>query len=96
VFVTKVFARFARKERLDDGWLCEAIARAGRNDLGQKVADLLLVCFRGDGVAGRYGIGASETIAFGDSWNDLPMLKWAEAKFSSIASAYSYASMASS
>jgi hypothetical protein len=28
VFATKVFARFARKERLDDGRLCEAIARA--------------------------------------------------------------------
>ncbi len=30
VFVTKVFARFARKERLDDERLCEAIARAER------------------------------------------------------------------
>jgi hypothetical protein len=28
VFVTKVFARFARKERLDDKRLCEAIGRA--------------------------------------------------------------------
>lgn len=38
VFVTKVFARFARKERLDNGRLCEAIARAERGavdaDLG--------------------------------------------------------------
>jgi hypothetical protein len=38
VFVTKVFARFARKERLDDERLCEAIARAERGlvdaDLG--------------------------------------------------------------
>ncbi len=28
-------------------------------------------------VAERYGVTAAETIAFGDSWNDLPMLKWA-------------------
>ena len=38
VFVTKVFARFARKERLDNGRLCEAIKRAERGaidaDLG--------------------------------------------------------------
>ena len=38
VFVTRVFARFARKERLDDRRLCEAIARAERGaidaDLG--------------------------------------------------------------
>jgi hypothetical protein len=37
VFVTRVFARFARKERLDDGRLCEAIARA---ELGSVDADL--------------------------------------------------------
>ena len=38
VFVTRVFARFARKESLDDRRLCEAIARAERGavdaDLG--------------------------------------------------------------
>jgi hypothetical protein len=38
VFITKVFARFVRKERLDDRQLCEAIARAERGlvdaDLG--------------------------------------------------------------
>jgi hypothetical protein len=38
IFVTKVFARFARKERLHDGRLCEAIERADRGavdaDLG--------------------------------------------------------------
>ena len=28
IFATKVFARFARKERLDDKRLCEAITRA--------------------------------------------------------------------
>lgn len=28
IFVTKVFARFVRKEHLDDGRLCQAIARA--------------------------------------------------------------------
>jgi hypothetical protein len=38
VFTTKVFERFARKERLDDARLCEAITRAERGlvdaDLG--------------------------------------------------------------
>ena len=28
-------------------------------------------------VATKYGISAAETVAFGDSWNDLPMLQWA-------------------
>ena len=28
-------------------------------------------------VAERYGVSAQETIAFGDSWNDLPMIRWA-------------------
>ena len=38
VFATKVFDRFARKERLDDRRLCEAVARTGHGlidaDLG--------------------------------------------------------------
>ena len=33
VFTTKVFARFARKERLDDDRLCEAITRAERGSV---------------------------------------------------------------
>lgn len=28
-------------------------------------------------VATRYGVSAEEVVAFGDSWNDLPMLQWA-------------------
>lgn len=32
-----------------------AISRAGRNAIGQKVVDLLLVCFRGEGISGPYG-----------------------------------------
>lgn len=32
-----------------------AISRAGANGIGEKVADLLLTCFRGDGISGRYG-----------------------------------------
>jgi Cof subfamily protein (haloacid dehalogenase superfamily) len=28
-------------------------------------------------VAERYGVTAAQTVAFGDSWNDLPMLEWA-------------------
>lgn len=38
IFVTRAFARFARKERIDDATLCETIARAERQlidaDLG--------------------------------------------------------------
>ena len=37
VFATKVFARFARKERLDDRHLCKAVSRA---ELGLVDADL--------------------------------------------------------
>ena len=37
IFATKVFARFARKERLDDRRLCEAITRA---ECGSVDADL--------------------------------------------------------
>ena len=33
VFTTKVFARFARKERLEDDRLCEAITRAERGSV---------------------------------------------------------------
>lgn len=32
-----------------------AISRAGQNGIGQKVVDLLLVCFRGEGISGPYG-----------------------------------------
>lgn len=28
-------------------------------------------------VADRYGIPSTKTVAFGDSWNDIPMLQWA-------------------
>jgi hydroxymethylpyrimidine pyrophosphatase-like HAD family hydrolase len=28
-------------------------------------------------VAQRFGVTAAETVAFGDSWNDIPMLQWA-------------------
>lgn len=28
-------------------------------------------------VANRFGVTAEQTIAFGDSWNDLPMIQWA-------------------
>jgi protein SCO1 len=41
---------FAPKE------VAAAIARAGRNGIGQKAVDLLLVCFRGEGISGRYGL----------------------------------------
>ena len=28
-------------------------------------------------VAAKYGFSAAQTVAFGDSWNDIPMLQWA-------------------
>lgn len=28
-------------------------------------------------VADKYGVSSAETVAFGDSWNDLPMMRWA-------------------
>jgi protein SCO1/2 len=41
---------FAPKE------VAAALARARDGGIGQKVADFLLVCFRGDGIGGRYGV----------------------------------------
>lgn len=35
--------------------IAEALAKARRNGLGERVADFALACFRGDGVGGRYG-----------------------------------------
>lgn len=35
--------------------IAEALAKARKNGLGEKVADFALACFRGDGVGGRYG-----------------------------------------
>ena len=57
VFTTKVFARFARKERLDDRRLCEAIARAERGstdaDLGGNLIKQRVSC-PGGGRSGGY------------------------------------------
>jgi hypothetical protein len=57
VFTTKVFARFARKERLDDRRLCEAIARAGRGlidaDLGGNLVKQR-IARQGGGRSGGY------------------------------------------
>jgi protein SCO1/2 len=41
---------FAPKE------VAAALARARDGGIGRKVADFLLVCFRGDGIGGRYGV----------------------------------------
>jgi protein SCO1/2 len=41
---------FAPKE------VAAALVRARDGGIGQKVADFLLVCFRGDGIGGRYGL----------------------------------------
>lgn len=35
--------------------IAEALAKARKNGLGEKVADFALACFRGDGIGGRYG-----------------------------------------
>ena len=57
VFTTKVFARFARKERIDDRRLCEAIARAGRGLIDADLGGSLIkqrVARRGGGRSGGY------------------------------------------
>jgi hypothetical protein len=57
VFATRVFARFARKERLDDPRLCEAIARAGRGLVDADLGGNLIkqrVARRGSGRSGGY------------------------------------------
>lgn len=57
VFVTKVFARFVRSERIDDGRLCEAVARAEAGlidaDLGGGIIKQR-VARRGGGRSGGY------------------------------------------
>ncbi len=35
--------------------IADALSKARRNGLGEKVADFALACFRGDGIGGRYG-----------------------------------------
>ena len=55
--MTKVFARFARKERLDDRRLCEAIARAGRGLIDADLGGSLIkqrVARQGGGRSGGY------------------------------------------
>ena len=57
VFTTKVFARFARKERIDDRRLCEVIARAGRGLIDADLGGSLIkqrVARRGGGRSGGY------------------------------------------
>jgi hypothetical protein len=57
VFMTKVFARFARKERLDDQRLCETIARARRGLIDADLGGGLIkqrVARQGSGRSGGY------------------------------------------
>ena len=57
VFTTKVFARFARKERLDDSRLCEAIMRAERGSIDAELGGNLIkqrVARPGGGRSGGY------------------------------------------
>jgi hypothetical protein len=57
VYTTKVFARFARKERLDDRRLCEAIRRAERGSVDADLGGNLIkqrVARAGGGRSGGY------------------------------------------
>lgn len=57
VFTTKVFGRFARKERLDDKRLCEAIVRAERGSIDVELGGNLIkqrVARPGGGRSGGY------------------------------------------
>jgi hypothetical protein len=57
VFTTKVFARFARKERLDDHRLCEAVTRAERGSIDAALGGDLIkqrVARSGGGRSGGY------------------------------------------
>jgi hypothetical protein len=57
VFVTKVFARFARKERLDDERLCQAIERAEAGSIDAQLGGGLIkqrVARSGGGRSGGY------------------------------------------
>jgi hypothetical protein len=57
VFATKVFARFARKERLEDTRLCEAITRAGHGAVDAELGGNVIkqrVARPGGGRSGGY------------------------------------------
>ena len=57
VFVTKIFAQFARKERLDDARLCEAVTRAERGSVDAELGGNLIkqrVARPGAGRSGGY------------------------------------------
>ncbi len=57
IFATKVFVRFARKERLDDKQLCETVARAGRGSVDADLGGHLIkqrVARTGGGRSGGY------------------------------------------
>jgi len=57
IFATRVFARFARKERLDDKRLCEAITRAERGSVDADLGGNLIkqrVARPGGGRSGGY------------------------------------------
>jgi len=57
VFVTKVFARFVRSERIDDARLCEAITRADAGSIDANLGGSIIkqrVARRGGGRSGGY------------------------------------------
>ena len=57
VYATRVFARFARRERLDDKRLCEAVARAERGSVDAQLGGGLIkqrVARAGGGRSGGY------------------------------------------
>jgi hypothetical protein len=63
VFTTKVFARFARKERLEDARLCEAITRAERGSVDADLGGHLIKQRVARPGAGRSG-GTRTVIAY--------------------------------
>jgi hypothetical protein len=57
VFVTKVFARFVRSERIDDARLCEAVARAEAGSIDANLGGSIIkqrVARQGGGRSGGY------------------------------------------
>jgi hypothetical protein len=83
VFATRVFTRFARKERLDDQRLCEAVARAGRGLVDADLGGNLIkqrVARRGGGRSGGY----RTIVAFRDSQRSVFLYGFAKSERDNI------------
>lgn len=83
IFATRVFTRFARKERLEDRQLCEAIARAGRGLVDADLGGNLIkqrVARRGGGRSGGY----RTILAFRDSQRSVFLYGFAKSERDNI------------